>query len=72
MHQSVRAWLAGCYGDVAEEIRILYGGSVKADNASGLIAQPNVDGFLIGGASLDPASYIAIAGAAQTRDSASG
>lgn len=72
MHRSVRAWLADRYGDVANEIRILYGGSVKADNAGGLMGQGNVDGFLIGGASLDPASYIAIAGAAQTRDSASG
>jgi triosephosphate isomerase len=64
MHQSVRAWLAGHYGAIADEVRILYGGSVKPDNAAGLIDQDNVDGFLIGGASLDPASYIAIAGAA--------
>jgi len=67
MHGSVRAWLHGRYGDVADEIRILYGGSVKPDNAAGLIAERNVDGFLIGGASLDPASYIAIAGAAVPR-----
>lgn len=71
MHQSVRTWLAGHYGAIADEVRILYGGSVKPDNAAGLIDQDNVDGFLIGGASLDPASYIAIAEAAQTRDSAS-
>jgi triosephosphate isomerase len=71
MHKSVRAWLAEHYGAVADEVRILYGGSVKPDNADGLIRQDNVDGFLIGGASLDPASYIAIAEAAQTRDSAS-
>jgi len=64
MHASVRAWLSGRYGNVADEIRILYGGSVKPDNAAGLIDQNNVDGFLIGGASLDPASYVAIAEAA--------
>lgn len=72
MHQSVRAWLAGHYGAIADEVRILYGGSVKPDNAAGLIDQDNVDGFLIGGASLDPASYIAIAEAAAAYAGGSG
>jgi triosephosphate isomerase len=61
MQAAIRAWLGNHYGRTAEEMRILYGGSVKPDNAAGLAAQPDVDGFLIGGASLDPASYVAIA-----------
>lgn len=64
MHAAVRSWLAGKLGSVADGLRILYGGSVKPENAAGLVARENVDGFLIGGASLDPASYIAIAEAA--------
>lgn len=43
-----------------EETPILYGGSVKADNAAGLINHPHVNGFLVGGASLDPESFIKI------------
>jgi len=42
------------------DIRILYGGSVKADNTAGLMAQPDIDGALVGGASLDPKSFAAI------------
>jgi len=42
------------------DVRILYGGSVKADNAAGLMAQPDIDGALVGGASLDPRSFAAI------------
>jgi triosephosphate isomerase len=45
---------------VAERIRILYGGSVKPDNIASLMAQPDVDGGLVGGASLDPASFAKI------------
>jgi triosephosphate isomerase (TIM) len=51
-------------GQAAERIRILYGGSVNADNASDLLAQPDVDGALVGGASLDPGSFAAIVAAA--------
>ena len=40
--------------------RILYGGSVKPDNVKGLMAQPEIDGALVGGASLDPASFASI------------
>ena len=43
---------------------VLYGGSVKADNAGGLLAQPDIDGALVGGASLDPRGFAAIARAA--------
>jgi triosephosphate isomerase len=66
MHAAVRRWLDGAIGSDAQRMRILYGGSVKPDNAAGLIAREDVDGFLIGGASLDPASYIAIAESAAT------
>src|SRR3954469_25543266 len=48
----------------ANAIRILYGGSVKPDNAAELLAQPDVDGALVGGASLDPADFAAIVAAA--------
>jgi triosephosphate isomerase len=45
------------------EVTVLYGGSVKPDNAAGLLALPEVDGFLVGGASLVPADFLAIASA---------
>jgi len=61
MHASVRAWLTARYGGGAAGMRILYGGSVRADNAGGLAARENIDGFLVGGASLDPAAFVAIA-----------
>lgn len=64
MHAAVRSWLATRFGPMAEETQVLYGGSVKPENAGGLIAGEDVDGFLIGGASLDPASFLAIAKAA--------
>jgi triosephosphate isomerase len=51
-------------GDAAAAIRILYGGSVKPGNAAELIALPDVDGALVGGASLDPADFAAIVEAA--------
>lgn len=50
---AIRSTLAGIAGAVADEVNILYGGSVKADNIAELIAQPDVDGALVGGASLD-------------------
>ena len=46
-------------------MRILYGGSVKPDNAAELLAQPDVDGALVGGASLDPGEFAAIVEAAR-------
>lgn len=45
---------------VGEDVPILYGGSATPENASGLIAQPDVDGFLVGGASLDPRKFLSI------------
>ena len=46
--------------EAAAARRILYGGSAKPGNAAELYAQPDIDGFLVGGASLDPESFIAI------------
>jgi triosephosphate isomerase len=51
--------------ELAEEIPILYGGSVKPDNARELLEQADVDGALVGGASLDPEAFARIAGAAR-------
>jgi triosephosphate isomerase len=47
-------------GPIAEAMRILYGGSVKPENAEALLSQPEIDGALVGGASLDPKSFAAI------------
>ncbi len=63
----VRAWIEKRFGKPASEaMRILYGGSVKPDNARSLQAQPDIDGALIGGASLDPDSFAQIIAAAQS------
>ncbi|WP_418648494.1 triose-phosphate isomerase [Thauera butanivorans] len=62
-HAAMRGWLAG-QGVDAGVIRILYGGSVKPDNAAELFAMPNVDGGLIGGASLVADDFMAICRAA--------
>ncbi len=51
-------------GDFADRVRILYGGSVKADNAASLLGQEDVDGVLVGGASLEADGFLAIARAA--------
>ncbi|MBG0832857.1 triose-phosphate isomerase [Planomonospora sp. ID67723] len=56
---ALRARLAELYdGEVAAAVRILYGGSVKSDNIAGIMAQPDVDGALVGGASLDPGEFV--------------
>jgi triosephosphate isomerase len=58
---ALRAWIAEAHGtDVAAAVRILYGGSVKADNAAGIMAQPDVDGALVGGASLSAEEFVGI------------
>jgi len=55
MHDAIRKWIAkNVNPGVAEAIRIMYGGSVKASNAQGLAQCPDIDGFLVGGASLKP------------------
>ena len=67
MHAAIRAWMRGRFpAFVAEEVRIQYGGSVKPGNAAALLAQPDIDGALVGGASLDAASFAAILEAAST------
>jgi len=59
VHEFLRAAAAGLAGGDAA-VSLLYGGSVTPANAAGLIAQPDVDGFLVGGASLDPRQFLAI------------
>lgn len=60
-HAFIRAEVQKHFGaDSAANCRILYGGSVKPDNIKGLMAQPDIDGALVGGASLDPASFASI------------
>jgi triosephosphate isomerase len=61
----VRALVQGIDKDAGDRVRVLYGGSMKADNAREILSQPDVDGGLIGGASLDAASFAAIVQAAQ-------
>lgn len=58
---AIRTKLAELYsGDVADGIRVLYGGSVKSGNVAAIMAQEDVDGALVGGASIDPAEFAAI------------
>lgn len=60
-HRIIRAEVANAVGKkVADEMRILYGGSVKPDNAHALMSQEEIDGALVGGASLEPKSFNAI------------
>jgi triosephosphate isomerase len=60
-HAQIRSEAAKSFGDeMAANLRILYGGSVKPDNAKALMAQEEIDGALVGGASLDPKSFTAI------------
>jgi triosephosphate isomerase len=61
----VRALVQGFDKDAGNQVRILYGGSLKPDNAAELLALPDVDGSLVGGASLDAASFAAIVEAAR-------
>ncbi|TWG99111.1 triosephosphate isomerase [Mesorhizobium sp. J18] len=60
-HAHIRKDLAALLGSEAEKMRILYGGSVKPSNAAELLAIPNVDGALVGGASLKAADFLGIA-----------
>jgi len=64
VHRHIRSVLAAHDADIAEAILILYGGSVKGDNAAGLFSMPDIDGGLIGGASLKAGDFLAIADAA--------
>jgi triosephosphate isomerase (TIM) len=67
VHTFIRKLVARSHGDsVARVIRILYGGSVKPDNAGQLIAEPDVDGALVGGACLEAPSFLGIVAASRT------
>jgi triosephosphate isomerase len=61
VHHAIRRQLVGLASQTAaERVRILYGGSVKPDNIDGLMAEPDIDGALVGGASLDAAAFTRI------------
>ena len=66
VHRHIRGRFEALDEGVAGQLRILYGGSVKGDNAAGLFSKADIDGGLIGGASLKPADFLAIAAAAAT------
>lgn len=72
VHAAIRKAIADRDPTLAQRTRILYGGSVKPDNAASLLSQPDVDGALVGGASLDAAGFGAILRAAQELASRSG
>jgi triosephosphate isomerase len=59
-HAMIRGWLRGRFAAAADRVRIQYGGSVKPENAAELLGQPDVDGALVGGASLEPESFARI------------
>jgi triosephosphate isomerase len=60
VHAMIRALIAGHDAIIARSLRIVYGGSVKGSNAADLVGQPDIDGGLVGGASLDAADFLAI------------
>jgi triosephosphate isomerase len=65
MHKNIRTALAGQFSEAAaQDVSILYGGSVKANNAQSLFSQPDIDGGLVGGASLNAIEFAAIVAAA--------
>ncbi len=63
MHEFIRETIRSRYGSIAEDVSILYGGSVKPDNAKEIFSKPDVDGGLIGGAALKAADFAAIVNA---------
>jgi triosephosphate isomerase len=64
MHAAIRGRLVAAYGQAGDQVRILYGGSVKASNAAEIFAVPDVDGALVGGASLKASDFLPIVEAA--------
>lgn len=60
MCREIRSIINKNYGEISEKIRILYGGSVKPSNAKEILSEENIDGVLVGGASLDPEGFIEI------------
>lgn len=72
MHALIRSWMAEAYHrDLAAKLRIIYGGSMNARNAAELLAQPDIDGGLVGGASLKVDEFASIVAAAEARAAAS-
>ena len=67
VHVAVRRELAAIFGQEGERMHILYGGSVKPDNAAALMAVPEVNGALVGGASLKASDFLAIVRAYEGR-----
>lgn len=67
VHAQLRAQLRACNAEGAEKVQILYGGSMKPENAGDLMAQPDIDGGLIGGAALKAADFLGIIRAAGPR-----
>jgi len=65
-HQAIRQRLTRISAELADKTAVLYGGSVKPDNAANLLACPDVDGALVGGASLDASSFLQIVRAARS------
>lgn len=65
MHRSIRERLAALSPELAAQVRILYGGSIKPDNAAALFGEADIDGGLVGGASLEVEDFLAIIAAAQ-------
>ncbi len=70
VHPFIRQRVAKCNPEVAAELRILYGGSVKPANAAQLFAMPDIDGGLIGGASLSADEFVSICKAANDAECA--
>ena len=66
MHAALRGRLKNAFGEAGDAVRILYGGSVKASNAAEIFGVPDVDGALVGGASLKAADFVPIVEAAST------
>ena len=66
VHAFIRGWLAQTFGEAtAARVVVQYGGSVKADNAEQLLSCPDIDGALVGGASLKASDFLAIIKAGQ-------
>lgn len=65
MHAALRTRLVAAFGESGQQVRILYGGSVKASNAAEIFSVPDVDGALVGGASLKASDFLPIVEAAQ-------
>ncbi|MEX0332808.1 MAG: triose-phosphate isomerase [Puniceicoccaceae bacterium] len=67
VHKMIRDELTALFGEAADKVRILYGGSMKPENASELLDQPDIDGGLIGGASLKAKSFLDLIEIAQSK-----